>query len=129
VIVYGAFSNTNEASLVAGGRLGAGSHASALPRLGEDGGEDAAELEDIFTDGGYERGFFCPSRLFAFYGGNPELLPLAEEQDCAGGVPAAVILEKDGIPYINDDACGYGESLDRNFARLVESVAYNRGPP
>ena len=88
--------------------------------------EDFAELEDIFDGSDPEREFRCVSRPFLFSNGELEFLPLAEELG-----DDAVIFERDGIPYIDTDACNRDKSvmekLDRDFARLVESVVFRNG--
>ena len=90
---------------------------------------DAADLEDIFGGSDPERDFRCLNRFFALSGANPELLPLVE--DDAWDAPGAVIFERDGVPYINNEACSYDEKtggkLDGNFANLVESVVHTGG--
>jgi len=91
--------------------------------------EDFAELEDIFNGSDPEKDFCCVKRPFLYSNFELEFLPLAEDDE----VPATVIFEKDGIPYINDNACNRDEStrerLDSNFARLVESVVFRNRLP
>ena len=90
--------------------------------------DDVAELEEIFNGGDPERGFFCAGSLFSLSYKSPEFLPLAEDQPSD-----KVIFEKDGIPYIDDEACNRNKSakedLDGKFAKLVEAVVYNKGRP
>ena len=99
--------------------------------LSVDNNEDVAELEDVFNGSDPRKDFSCVSGPFLFSRRDPEFLPLAEEQAGDANVPATVIFEKEGVPYINEDACGCDESakLDGNFARLVESVVFNSGLP
>ena len=100
----------------------------------EDDNEGFAELEEI--PGGYdpEIDFHCACIPLFLSHKNPEFLPLAEEpvDDINDGIPARVIFERDGVPYIDGDACNRGkiakEDLDDKFARLVEAVVYNKGP-
>jgi len=103
------------------------------PGVGNDG--DIAELEDILNGGDPEKDFCCISGPFLFSQGDLEFLPLAEgrEGDMGDKASATVILEKNGVHYIDDDACncdaGAKEKLDSNFVDLVESVVFNRGLP
>lgn len=101
---------------------------SELSAEGKDDG--FAELEDVFPGSNPEKDFRCVGWLVSFSKGDPELLPAAEDQLCEAS--AEVIFEKDGIPYIDDDACGLDgpakEKLDGDFAKLVEAVVYSRGP-
>jgi len=91
-------------------------------------GENVSELEEIFG-GDPEKGFRCV-RPFAFCQANLEFLPLAEEgaDDRELG---KVIFEKDGVPYIDGDACGRDEGvkekLNADFAKLVEAVVCGKG--
>ena len=101
---------------------------SALPRPDRVDKENTARLEDIFAGGTPGRGLLRAGLMFALSQDNPELLPLVEEREEL----ATVILEKDGIPYINDDACNNGGNTGKkpngDFAKLVESVVCNREP-
>lgn len=98
-----------------------------------DNNENVAELEDIFKGSDPEKDFRV-SKLFLFPKDTLEFLPLAEEQadSTSNEIPAMVIFEKNGVHYIDDDACDRDQSvkkgLDSNFARLVESVVSNGGP-
>ena len=93
--------------------------------------ENIAELEEIFYGSDPKRDFCFVKRPFCFSNSELEFLPLAEDGDIANA--AEVIFEKDGIPYINDDACNLDKSimkkLDHNFAKLVEAVVFRKGPP
>jgi len=99
-----------------------------------DDNENTAQLEDIFVGGDPGKSFLCAGLMFAFSQANPELLPVVEAQTKGVGCEelATVIFEKGGIPYINDEACSNDEDtwkkLNGDFARLVESVVYNREP-
>jgi len=99
-----------------------------------DNNEDVAELEEIFAGGGLKKELFFAGGLFSLSNENLEFLPLAEDQvdDVNDEVPAKVIFEKDGIPYIDNDACNRNEctekELDGKFASLVKAVVHNKGP-
>jgi len=99
-----------------------------------DDNENPAQLEDIFVGGDPGRSLLRAGMMFAFSKANPELLPVVEKRTEKVGRKglATVILEKDGIPYINDEACGNDENaggkLNGDFAKLVESVVYNKEP-
>jgi len=96
-----------------------------------DNNEHVAELEDI-AGGNPGNGFCCVRGPFLFSQKDPEFLPPAEGP-ADGAASATVIFERNGVHYIDDDACNCDESvkesLDGNFARLVESVAFNKGLP
>jgi len=75
--------------------------------------DEAVQVESLTGLGG---SFFMFSQPFTFTPGNPELLQGAGDE---------VVYEKNGIHYINssvfvDDK--NEEKLDRNFAKLIESV-------
>ena len=101
----------------------------------EDNNEDVAELEEIHKGSDPEKGFCCTGIPFFLSYKNPDFLPLVDDQadDISDAVSVRVIFEKDGIPYIDDDACNRRKSakeeLDGKFASLVEAVVYNKGLP
>jgi len=121
VTAYGKFPKADEASGPAGKPL-----ASPPPSRGNS--EDAASLKDIFSRGDPKKDFCCV-KLFSLPRGNPEFLSPADGE-MENQPLAAAIVEKDGIPYIDDDACtrdkGINGKLDANFAKLVESVIYSK---
>jgi len=112
------------------------SSSSALPQPDRDNNENAAQLEDISAEGTPGRGLLCAGLMFSFSQDNPEFLPVIEAEDhmesMGRGGLATMILEKDGIPYINDDVCTNDKNakgkLNGDFAKLVESVVHNREP-
>ena len=127
---YGRFSNKDR-------KGGAKPDLPALLSESSDGcgGEDAAHLEEILVCGAPANDFRCVDWLVDFSRVEPELLPVVDDvaQGFVCGLPAKVIFEKDGIPYINDGACNVDKSakekLDGNFAKLVESVVGKSGRP
>jgi len=133
------FPNTDKADGVAGVRAGAGSElvsqASSPPKLSPHDEEGAACLEDVFAGGDPEKHFRCVDRPFSLSNRNPELLPAVKSPAKTAGqeTPATVIFEKDGIPYIDNDACNRDknikEKLDGGFAELVDAVVHNRDLP
>lgn len=94
-----------------------------FPTTDEKGDDGAAGLEGLFGRGAPERAFRCAAP-FAFSRGNPELLPLAGAE--AGSEAPPVIVERDGVPYIDGAACSRGDgakaALNGDFARLAEAV-------
>jgi len=78
---------------------------------------EAVQVESLTGSGG---NFFMFSQPFSFTPYNPELLQRAEEE---------VVYEQNGIHYINSNVFADEQNedeLDRNFAKLIESVVNHK---